>query len=102
LVNDIERAFHAAMVDVYERAKREVGYNATRFKRLVAERGGVEAARQLLRSTTATEGFTALWEARRLDLSVEAQALRPEFASLFSDGELAAARRRLAAYGYSV
>lgn len=43
-----ERAFHQAMVRIYQRAKDEVGYNATRFLQMVAEHGGVEAARHLL------------------------------------------------------
>jgi hypothetical protein len=41
-----------------------------------------------------------LWELRRLDLSVEALALEPEFHELFTRPELDTARRRLADYGY--
>src|SRR4051794_29349767 len=82
-------AFHRAMVMIYERAKRDLSYNAARFLQLVAERGGVETARQLLHSPTVSDGFTTLWESGRLDLSVEAHVLKPEYANLFSENERA-------------
>jgi hypothetical protein len=47
-----------------------------------------------------SEGFTQLWQRKRLDLTVEAQALRPQFAHLFTEEERDACRRRLADYGY--
>ena len=43
-----------------------------------------------------------LWRYGRLDLSVEAQVLRPGFAPLFSEEERAMARARLAEYSYTV
>lgn len=95
-----EAAFHAAMVDVYRRAKNEVGYHATIFLRMVSERGGVAAARQLLHASNVSDGFTALWERKRLDLTMEALILRSEFGSLFISEELATARNRLEQYGY--
>ncbi len=99
-MNDVERQFHKAMVEVYESAKRETGYNATRFIQMISEQGGVGTARQLLHSPQVSDGFTALWERHRLDLAVEALVLRPDFDSLFSDEEREIARERLASYGY--
>lgn len=99
-VNDLESQFHQAMLDIYETAKRECNYVATYFLRMVVEKGGLKAARQLLASNRPAEGFTTLWECGRLDLSVEAHVLRPEFAPLFSDEERAIARERLQQYGY--
>lgn len=96
-----EVAFHQAMVALYDAAKREAGYNATRFIQMVSQHGGVEAARQLLRAPGVSDGFTSLWEAGRLDLSVEAHVLRPEFRELFSVAEVDTARKRLADYGYT-
>jgi hypothetical protein len=87
-------------VSVYERARDEASYNATRFLQMVSGSGGLEAARQLLRSPAASEGFTALWQKNRLDLSVEAHVLKPEFQDLFADEEQSIARSRLEAYGY--
>jgi len=99
-ITAVEEQFHRAMVDVYERARREAGYNAARFLGMVSEVGGLETAHRLLKSTEPSEGFVALWSKGRLDLSVEAQALRPDFVGLFAPEELERARKRLDAVGY--
>jgi hypothetical protein len=88
------------MVDVYQRAKREAGYQATYFIQMVSDRGGLATARYLLHASGVSEGFTALWERRRLDLTVEAVVLQERFAPLFSDEERSIARARLREYGY--
>jgi hypothetical protein len=89
------------MISIYETAKRELGYNATRFLQMISEQGGLPTARQLLWSDAPSEGFTTLWERGRLDLTVEAHVLLDEFESLFSDQDRAQARSRLEAYGWS-
>jgi hypothetical protein len=99
-VDSIEKSFHRAMADLYETAKREIGYNATRFMQMVAEIGGLATAKRLLQSDQVSDGFTTLWEHQRLDLSVEAHVLQAEFASLFDEDDLETARTRLADYGY--
>jgi hypothetical protein len=99
-MDDTERRFHRAMVGIYEIAKRDLGYNATRFLQMLSEQGGLATARQLLWSSTPSEGFTTLWNHQRLDLTVEAHVLMPEFASLFTDADRDQARGRLEAYGW--
>lgn len=96
-VTDAERLFHQAMVAIYETAKRELGYNATRFLRMVSEQGGVATARQLLRSDQPPDGFTSLWSHHRLDLTVEAHILKPEYQTLFTDADRQQASDRLEA-----
>ncbi|OFW10379.1 MAG: hypothetical protein A3H96_02190 [Acidobacteria bacterium RIFCSPLOWO2_02_FULL_67_36] len=98
---EAERQFNEAMLEIYRRAKAEAGYNATRFLSMVVERGGLETARYLLHAATVSEGYTALWERKRLDLTVEAMILRPEWQGLFSDLERRIAVSRLRDYGYS-
>lgn len=98
---EAERDFNEAMLDIYRRAKAEAGYNATRFLSMVVERGGLETARYLLHAATVSEGYAALWERKRLDLTVEAMILRPECEALFSDVERRIAVNRLREYGYS-
>ena len=61
----------------------------------------VAQAKQLLRASAVSDGFTTLWERHRLDLSVEAHVVREEYAALFSDEERRIASRRLADYGYT-
>ena len=94
--------FTGLMLAGCDRLSREVGYRPTRFRHMVGELGGVEAVRRLLRGADASDGYTTLWEAGRLELSVEAYALHPRFASLFSESERAAARRRLTSHGFDV
>lgn len=94
----LELRFHAAMEDVYEQAAR-LGYRPTRFLQMVREYGGVEAAHRLLATEAAQAGLTDLWLLGRLDLSMEYLVLSDEFVALFTDGERAIARERLAALG---
>ena len=98
---EAECQFNEAMLNIYRRAKAEAGYNATRFLSMVVERGGLETARYLLHAETVSEGYTALWGRKRLDLTVEAMILRPEWQALFSDVERRIAVNRLREYGYS-
>src|SRR3989442_14736402 len=100
MATDLEKRFNETMLDVYRRAKAEARYNATRFLGMVAEKGGYETARTLIHAPAVSEGYTALWERGRLDLTVEAVILQPEWRDLFSEPELNIARRRLAKYGY--
>jgi hypothetical protein len=46
-VDEVERRFHRAMIAIYETAKRELGYNATRFLQMASVQGGLMTARQL-------------------------------------------------------
>ena len=93
--------FHSAMFGIYQRAKAEVGYNATRFLQMLDEHGGLETARILLHAPGVSEGYTALWERKRLDLTVEALVIEPEWRDLFTADELAVARKRLLQYEFA-
>ena len=79
----LEVEFHSAMEDIYRRAKEEAGYNATAFRQMVAKHGGLETARRLINANKVSDGYTALWMRRRLDLTVEAKVIEtPRFHSL--------------------
>lgn len=98
----LEERFDSAMMDIYRRAKSEANYTATRYFQMLAEHRGLETARILLHATTVSEGYTALWERGRLDLTVEALINdHPEYHSLFTDEERSIARQRLLQYKYS-
>ena len=98
--SDAQHRFHRAMIDIYDRARQEAGYTATRFIQMVSAQGGLAAAKALLHTAGVSEGFTALWERGRLDLTVEAHVLSPDFSALFTDEEREIARNRLREYGY--
>ena len=88
------------MVLIYQRAKEECDYNATRLIQMVTEKGGLATAKTLLASNEPQEDFTCLWDCGRFDLTVEARALSPEYRELFTDEERRIARQRLEDYGY--
>jgi len=97
---DVRSAFERAMRDVYARAKDEAGYTASYFAGMLSNYGGLGTAKRLLAATEVATGFTALYERGRLDLSVEALVVKPQFTSLFTEDEIETARRRLDQLGY--
>jgi hypothetical protein len=97
---DAERAFASAMRSIYHRADRELDYRPTYFARMLGELGPIETARQLTMASNPSEGFTRLWEEKRMDLTVEAHVVKPEFRGLFDPSVVEAAEERLRAYGY--
>jgi hypothetical protein len=101
-VDALHREFEKAMRDVYTRARDEAGYNAAYFVRMLSDYGGLATAQRLLAGPSASEGFTALWERQRLDLTVEAQVVPPKFAPLFTEEEVDLARQRLFELGYRI
>lgn len=96
-----EARFDEAMMEVYRRALNECGYKATRFLHMLHDHRGLETARILLHAANVSEGYVALWERKRLDLTVEALILAEEWHPLFTDAERETARKRLAPYNYA-
>ena len=66
----------------------------------MAREGGLKAAKQLISKSGGTYGFEVLWENNRLDLSVEALVLKPEYNDLFTEEEREICRKRLIEFGY--
>ncbi|CAN5760206.1 hypothetical protein BH24DEI2_BH24DEI2_10550 [soil metagenome] len=98
--SDLEQQFDLAMMNIYKRALAEANYKATRFLQMLTTRSGLEVATTLLRSNAVSEGYTALYERQRLDLTVEALVLQPRWQPLFTVEELAMAQQRLREYQY--
>lgn len=101
-MKDLERQFHKDMLNIYEVAKMEIGYKASRFLQIVCEKGGYIAAKQLILTHGGTSGFEILWENKRLDLSVEALVLNDKYIKLFTEMERLTCRERLLNYGYVI
>ena len=80
----------------------EARYNSTRVLQMMHEHGGLETAQILLATDHESEGYTAMWEGGRLDLTVEALVLEPRFRPLFSDQERLTAQCRLERYEFIV
>ena len=98
----LKRQFESDMVNIYRTAKKECGYNASRFLQMIGKQGGWATAKQLISKPGGTDGFTTLWEHGRLDLSVEACVLKPEYQELFSAEERRMCKERLESYGYKI
>ena len=98
----LEERFNADMENIYITAKKEFGYNATRFFQMLQTKGGLSTAKQLIKKTTDMVGLTTLWEHGRLDLSVEAHVLKTEYQELFTDEERQICKDRLLKFGYKI
>lgn len=96
----IHSQFDASLLTV-ARECFQLGYKPTEFMRMVHERGGIETVRALLNKATPSPGFDRLWELKRLDLTVEAHILQPQWRGLFTPAERQRARDRLAEYHYT-
>lgn len=101
MTSALEAAFDKAMMEIYVRAKTEAGYTATIFHRMLCDKRGLATAKQLINEKTPSDGYTALWELGRLDLTVEAVVTdNAQWHPLFEREELDRARKRLRDYGY--
>lgn len=98
---ELEIQFHKDMLNIYENAKK-VGYNASRFKQMVANQGGLNVAKKFIINNIPSDGFTNLWELGRLDLTVEALVLQETYQSLFSEEERQVVLDRLKEYGFKI
>jgi hypothetical protein len=100
--NDLKKRFNLSMWEIYKRAKYEAKYNATRYLQMLHENEGLETAHILINASTVSDGYTALWERGRLDLTVEALIWdNPEYHELFTEDELRIAKKRLTDYQYA-
>lgn len=93
-----EERFHAAMLGIYERARRlRPPYRASYFLHMVQRQGGKAAADQLLSTAEPSTGFTELFlrGSDNLKLSVEYLVLQEPWRGLFSAEQRAIARQRL-------
>lgn len=100
----LEDELTTAFIDGYQVAGKEVGYWGRRFLQAVKRKGGLATAKRMLlpRNEGQRKGLDALLEANRPELTVEAIVLQPRFQSLFTAGELAAAKERLGQYGHTI
>jgi len=91
-----EERFHEAMLSIYDEAKK-VGVNLPKFRQMVYDLGGLEAAKRLVISND-TEGFTNLLLAGEPGLTVEALILQDEWKDLFTQSEIEKAKEKLRNY----
>jgi alanine-glyoxylate transaminase / (R)-3-amino-2-methylpropionate-pyruvate transaminase len=100
MMSDLERRFHDAMLQAHRQAKEDADYQSPRLNEMLNNLGGMETARRVLSAPDVSESFSKLWEKGRLDLTIEAVVLRPEWQELFDDELKKIAHDRLAEYHY--
>ena len=94
---DLAEQFCSRMLLLCQEASSVVHF-PVRLLQMIQQDGGVGAAKRVIQGMTDT--FVKLWEADRLDLTVEAVVLEPQWAELFTSTELDVARQRLRDAGY--
>lgn len=100
-MEQLSKRFDVAMLELYQRAKSEAGYNASLFLQMLHERRGVATAKYLINASKPSDGYTNLYQRGRLDLTVEAVVIENvQWHPLFTEDELDKARRRLVEYRY--
>jgi len=98
---ELENEFYTAvMQDVKILSKK--GYTPRVFLDMIAKKGAIETAKQLVNSKEPSPGYTKLWEMGCLQYSVENQIQDKRWQSVFTDEEREKARERLAAYNFIV
>ena len=101
-MKELEKQFDEAMFTIYRRAKDEAGYPANIFLGMLNNRGGLSTAKYLINAPKVSDGYTALYERGRLDLTVEALVIEnKKWRELFEEEEIVKARKRLTDYGYT-
>lgn len=93
--------FTLRMFEIYRHAKEQAGYTATIFYNMVHDHGGLITAKTLINAAKPSDGYTALYERGRLDLTVEAVVVEEQkWHPLFTGEEITKAKNRLDKYGY--
>lgn len=82
-------------------ADRAIKYRPNYFLGMLSADGGFHAASKLLAAPKVSEGFTRLWEAGRLDLSVEALVVESEWRIHFDPVLVDRAEKVLTKVGYA-
>jgi hypothetical protein len=99
-IEELSNRFTAEMEELYHTTKQAIkGYNPTRSLAMVREHGGVETAKKLMKKE-GVSGIVTLWEEGRLDLSLEAFVIKPEYAGLFTEEEIQHCKKILGEMDY--
>jgi hypothetical protein len=94
----LEQQFHQEMIQVAKFANQfNIGI---RFLQMVEKKGGLPTAKKLLADAGPQQGLIRLKKIGHLDKCMEVVVLQERYRSLFTEAEIAEARRRLEMLGY--
>lgn len=94
--------FSEAVSDLYKRTIYECNHRQTFLKDLMESMGGYRAAKKVLGNKKYLIGIASLKAYNRLDLSVEALVVDPQWEGIFTKRQLEVANARLSQYGFSL
>jgi hypothetical protein len=94
--------FEERLLESARISKEELGYMPSYFLRMMRENGGILTAKILINEKKIPDGFTQMYLRNRLDLTIEAIVIEPQFRALFTPEELQKAEKRLKECGYQV
>ena len=100
-VKTLEDQLEKALWNNYNLAEKDLGYKANFFAQMLTTKGAKQTVTQLVMRKDPSDGFTVLWENKRLDLSVEAVILDPKWSPLLDPDVIKFAKKRLQAFGYT-
>lgn len=80
--------FTAALLSAIDAAQTECGVRQARLRQNAETYGGVSAAKDYIKRNRVSDGFDALQAAKRLDLSMEALVVSPQYHAQFTDEEV--------------
>lgn len=94
---NLKELFHQEMLDIYYKTGKAShgGYWPHRFLAAVRKHGGLQWAKKSLAKKMPEDGFNKLIKYDIVHLSVESLVLDVRFRELFTQAELAEARKRL-------
>lgn len=96
----LSQQFQETLLTACQQAQTQVGCPMTRLMQTITTRGGLETAQDLIRRGRLSDGFDKLEKAGRLEFSLEAVVVQPQFGQLFTDDEVNACYAVLLEGGY--
>lgn len=99
-INYLKNKFNENILEIIEECKK-IGYTPSRFIQMLQLHGNdaYQIVPELVNKKV-TAGLEILWKKGRLDLSIEAVILKPEYQILFSPDLIKMCKKKLEAFHY--
>lgn len=101
--NILKNKFNEEVFLAVEKMKKEENYIPTRFIQMLqqSENNAYEVVQRLV-TKEFSSGLEKLWEKGKLELSMEAIMIKPEYKSLFSPEIIKTCEKKLKQFGYKL
>ncbi|ONI44038.1 hypothetical protein AN641_08635 [Candidatus Epulonipiscioides gigas] len=99
-MDKLKELFSKEMLILYKQISKQIKYKSQNLLKYINEYGGYQAALKYIYTPSYTNDFSALWEAGRLDLSIEVLLLNEKYRSIIAPDVINFCTRRLNEYNY--